>query len=400
MRICGTVGLMVVLMTAAVGRAEIATTAPAEVDDAYVKAAKQLERAMKQKDLAGLQTMIDMGGMEKLMMKGINAQKQMIHEHYTIWAGKAPVATHILSERKLGYSYDLINVKNKEGKVQALYRVVSPNGTFWYMACVLSKDENGQIRAVDYYTSSSGEFRSDSLRVYYTRMAADSDARSAAALMGDTDTKPDADTEEHRMVTAYDAGKIEETLSIYDALPPEIQKIKEVSTYRLYAATSLRENDPAGFQIALEDYQKLFANDPCLDTMCFDGWFFEKDYAACYAALDRLEKWTGGDPFLDAVRAKVTLAENGPDAAQAAEKLARAAVAGAPEVMMGHLMLLRSLVIERQFDKAVTSLEEIEKMQGRALPVERMQSMTEFAESDAYKQYREKQDGAATQAVP
>ncbi|HUO07219.1 MAG TPA: hypothetical protein VM008_02725 [Phycisphaerae bacterium] len=389
----------ILLLTSAVVRAESPATAPAQIDEAYTKAARNLERAARERDLDALKKIIDMHALEQLVMQGVTAQKQTIHDHYTEWANCAPLATRIVSERRNGYSYDLVNVTIQDGKTRALYRLVSSTGGFWYVAWVLAKDDNGVVKAVDSWPSNIGDYRSNTLRKFYTKQAADSDARDTAALMGDTDAESGTSQEGNRMIAAYDSRKMEEALSIYQSLPESVQHEKEYSIYRVYAASYLRNSDPDGYREAIDDYQRLFANDPSVDAICFDGWLFEKDYASCYAALDRMEKLTGGDPFLDAVRAKVTLLEAGADAPKNAERLARQAVAGVPRSVFAQLMLMRILVLQRRFDEAIDPLAAVEKIEGHPVPLERMPSMTEFVDSDSYQQYR-RQHVAVTQPAP
>jgi predicted Zn-dependent protease len=180
----------------------------------------------------------------------------------------------------------------------------------------------------------------------------------------------------------------EDALTIYAGLPAGVQREKTIFLIRISALGKLRKVRTEEYHQALAEYEKAFPGDPSKDLVCLDVWLSAKDFANCYNAIDRLEKWSGGDPLLDAIRGNVMLIEDKPGAAARVEKLARAAVESEPRLTLPHEVLVRALARQKRFDEAVAALRTIETRIQKRLKVEDLADLKEFVASEAYKRYR------------
>jgi hypothetical protein len=70
-------------------------------------------------------------------------------------------------------------------------------------------------------------------------------------------------------------GKPAEALAIYRSLRPETRKQKVVPLGRIAAAQAA--DDDREYAGALEEYRKLFPDDPSLDLLSVDAFFMRKD---------------------------------------------------------------------------------------------------------------------------
>src|SRR5262249_19541712 len=105
----------------------------------------------------------------------------------------------------------------------------------------------------------------------------------------------------------------------------------------------------------------------------------------CYAALDRLDAWTGGDAMLRIYRATATLNENKPGAGAKAQKFAEQAILMDGRLLAPRLVLVQSLGSQKRFDDGVQPLETYEAAAGRPLDLNEVPELKELAASDAYK---------------
>ena len=88
----------------------------------------------------------------------------------------------------------------------------------------------------------------------------------------------------------------------YKSLPAEIQTDKSVFLRYLWAAEAVGDTE---FLLALDGFRRQFPNDPALDFQNIDFYRLMRNFDEALRSIDKAEKSIGGDPYLNALRAKL-----------------------------------------------------------------------------------------------
>jgi hypothetical protein len=283
--------------------------------------------------------------------------------------------------------YRLLRVFNQDGKTHALCRLLHNNGGFTYHDWLLDRAPDGKIRAYQLYMANAGEYFSEMMN----RIVSLAGPPDASGLPDQNSDIIKHLVDMKSMSAALREGRDREVLIIYERLPKSLQKEKVFLLQRLQAATNLAHIAPVDFQTAYADFEKFYPDDPCLDLHSITGYFITKDYPAMYRAIDRLERWTGGDPWLENLRATALLLEAKPGAPAAAEKILRAVLAEEPKLVDPHRQLVYALARQENYTAAVDALREYERLSGRKLTDLSVAKAKSLTTSKPYLDYRASQ---------
>ena len=180
-------------------------------------------------------------------------------------------------------------------------------------------------------------------------------------------------------------GKPKEALAIYASLPPGAQKEKAFMLLRLQAAQAA--NDDTLYLAAMDDLAKTFPNDPCVDLITIDALVMRKEYGKTLAALQRLDKRVGGDPYLKVLQANI-LAEEGKE--DEAAKLVQAAIDAEPTLRGAHYTRLGIANAQQKFGEMVRFLGEYEAAFHEGIEgIETTPDYASFAASAEYKKHKD-----------
>ena len=100
---------------------------------------------------------------------------------------------------------------------------------------------------------------------------------------------------------------------------------------RLQAAQAT--NDDGLYLAAMTDLGKTFPNDPSVELTAIDAYILRKEHEKALAAIDRLDKRVGGDPYLKSIKAGV-LFDQGKH--EEAARFAQSAVDAEPTLRDAH----------------------------------------------------------------
>ena len=177
-------------------------------------------------------------------------------------------------------------------------------------------------------------------------------------------------------------GKSKEALDILKQLSPETQKQKLVLLTRLRAAQS---SDESEYAAVLEEFQKVFPNDPCLDLISIDSYVMKKDFAGAMKAIDRLDKSLGGDPYLNVMKANLCEAQ---DDLKGAKQYAQKAVDQEPTLLIGHQSLLGYAVALKDHPETLARLQEMDqKFRMTFNDLTKVPAYAEFVKSPQYQEW-------------
>jgi predicted Zn-dependent protease len=157
------------------------------------------------------------------------------------------------------------------------------------------------------------------------------------------------------MTAAMQNGSHADVLAIYRQLPEELQLDKSMLLIRYQAAVNLGEE---ALTATLSDFRTHHPHDVGVDFMLIDYYVLKQDYANALQSVDRLDGAVGGDPYLDTLRAELTLRQgNQAEALQLAER----AAAAAGDLPGPRFTLIAVLLAAKDYARTLAEMRELEQ---------------------------------------
>ena len=252
-----------------------------------------------------------------------------------------------------GGTISLLRLRGDERDRRALLRVLLPDGGVTYTELLLTRDQQGFVRAADIYAYATGELASEGVRrLYLTALAAE--PSMLERLAGKENTSLTSVKLYKEVSEKVLGGQHQEAVELIKKLPPELRREKNILVAWVSAAANL---EPVEYETALDALRRAFPDDAGIDLMLIDGYFLKKRYDEAFAAVDRLERSLGGDPYLDALRANM-LIEKGDLAA--AQNAALRAASREPSLVEAQWALVSVSLSRKDFDETSRLLTRIE----------------------------------------
>lgn len=291
----------------------------------------------------------------------------------------------IAKEIESAGSYELLRVRPVQGKQRALFRLISPNGVNYHdMELAPARDGKGQ-RVVDVFVFLSGEWLSETLRRGFLPVMAHERRGTPGSMTGAQSAYIESLPRITELSTAMRNGEHARVLTIYRALPPEVQKDRNVMMMYYQAASKAGD---AEYARALDAIKKAFPKDPALDLLLFDDYFLKKQYDGALAALERVRRALGGDAYLDFLEGNIFYAKG--DHAAAKVRLNRA-IATEPDLADPYWTLITISLEQRTYDETARLLERVEASARVELQdVGNVAEYAGFAKSKAYAQWKQR----------
>lgn len=261
----------------------------------------------------------------------------------------------------LGGTARLVSVHPAADTKHLIVRLIYPNGLCDYQLLTLGRNDAGELRVVDCTTAGSGDALKDLMETMLTRFArfegpdrmVFADAPNSEQLVQDK-----------RLLGAmFELAKKSDFLGVihdYNFLSPELQTDRFVLIFCLQASIQALPPDAAtyaGSEFAKsldrsvsafeKRYRENFPGDKSVDLILLDRHIRTGHYDDALASVDALDKWVGGDPYLDTIRADLHRAKGDlPAAREAAERSLR----HEPDIIYPYIALAR--IASEQGDEA------------------------------------------------
>lgn len=275
-------------------------------------------------------------------------------------------------------SYDLLRVRRVEGEPRALFRIVSDSG-FNYHELLLATTADGEVAITDLYVLSLGEWISQTARRGFLPFLAQREAGSLDRMDAGENLFVENLSAILSMQQRYRQGDFEGALEVFDSMPEELKKHRNILMTRYAIALQIGGE---AYDAAMLDLKNNFPGDPGLDLVLVDHYFKEGRFDRALEIIDRIDDWAGGDPYLDFMRANVLYADGKPAAARAA---AGRAIEREPGMEDPYWTLVSISLDEADFVETARLLGEIEGKLGVAIgDLSTIPEYARFVESEAY----------------
>jgi hypothetical protein len=286
--------ILLVAMSLAACKTEVAPPVVKPIDAAATAAfAEELKGALTPCDAGRVDALIDYDTMGRIAIAGLPQGQAVLRgfldKARSVGFGKGLCGT---DQRVVAHRY--LGLWSKGGESWPLFRVLV-EGNVNYQAYRPGRDKDGKVHIVDYYSFMTGELTSETMRGMFD------------AMSGKLKQAEDALPVTERLRTAMLKGDHAAARTAIEQLPPSLRQTKAIMIHDIMI--SQKESDSA-YQRAIESYAARFPGDPSLDLVSLDGLYLRKDYTGALAAVDKIDKAVGGDPYLDSLRASLH-AENG-----------------------------------------------------------------------------------------
>jgi hypothetical protein len=368
----------------------LATNVGATVSDAECQQfADNLQRAAKEGNADAIAAALDVDAIADTAFAGLEMSRKDRDDFAGGFRNSFTRPTglnrQIVDSVAKGASFKLLRIVTVDNQKRARFRSFSIDQGINYMDFLLSRRADGQVKVVDIYLFLSGEMVSASMRrVGVLSMVAQRNRGLLARLRGVENDYLKSLNIVQSMAQAVQQEKHSEALTLYRSLPESLQKEKMVLLMRMRAALPLSD---AEYTRALEDFRTHHATDPAADIVSIDYYYLRKQPDKALAALDRLDKAVGGDPFLNTLRAPILLEDNRlGEARQRMEETAKAL----PEETGALEMLVALYLGEERFEPIPALLEKIQTAGGSLTTLQGNPDYAAFVKSPAYKQWKNK----------
>ena len=363
--------------------------------------AQQLEAALARGEVDQVAATLDTRALLQRATRGLpdGPRKQQVIE------GVSTQLAQSFPEQMVGYatggnSYRLLRVRQTPDGPQPIFRYLHRDtGGYNYHVMHLATDRAGRdVRLVDMDIMATGELWSQTIRrmVLPALERVDKEGGDEGG-----DEGGEARLVEYarrtdilaRANAAGNAGRFQEALQLLDTLPASMRDDRTPLMLRVLWNGQLRLPDAQ--QAALKRYRELYPEASNINLMSIDAYRMSGDTQRALAAIDRLDRSVGGDPYLAALRATV-LVERGDEASLAR---ARAELHRAMDEASDLPELRRTAVVvamaQRDYAAVAEQLLDLERGGETIADLAATPGYEPFVESDAYADWQRRRPTSA-----
>jgi len=334
-------------------------TAVTEADNpAPLAFAKKLETTLRSGDPSFLEAHLDYSAMGQTAAKGLELSAGFLAGFVDGFSKSVAISSRIVDAMKNGGKFKLLRVRVVNGELRALYRLLQGHGVNYHEYYLRARGD-GDYAISDLYIYMIGEKVSATMRRALVPAAADQNRSLWDKLTGNESDYIKALGQIGEVQRLQKEEKYQEALNVYNSLPASVQHERSLMMIRLAIAKHVDKlnKDNSLYHATLDDFQKYFPNDPALDLLLLDAYYFDKDSSKLLSCLDRLEQSLGGDAYITYYRAMTYHSMKQDDKMV---EFAQQAIAADRELPSPYYLLLQKSLDEKNYADTVKWLNALE----------------------------------------
>lgn len=200
----------------------------------------------------------------------------------------------IKKELEKGSYYDFLRCYvDKNKKFHLIFRLYNENDGLNYHDYILN-EVKGNYKLIDVFAFGSGEYISDTFRTIYLQSF-----ESENSFFSRYDSSLSKLTKIRKLVQEE---KHQEAYDLYSTIPLKYANTKPFMLVYISITSGL---DDEFYIKAIEEYERLYPNDPTLSLFLIDKNFIKEEYKKALKNIDDLDKLLVGDSFLDLYRGNI-----------------------------------------------------------------------------------------------
>lgn len=259
--------------------------------------------------------------------------------------GVSELSQQLGSSKDNGGSYKLLRVYNKDNIYHALFRMNSFDGLNYHDLTL--GEVNGKVMINDMYIYLTGENISTTLGKLLGKAADGKSGQLNSSYISEMRQVQEART-------LINEGMYEEAYQMINSLE-HIGNEKACQVLKLTTAIQLSDET---YLRALEEYERLYPNDPSLSLVLIDGFLMKEEYNQALSSINKLDSIVN-DPYLDVYRANIYFMMQ--DIARS-ESLMLKAISKVKEIDLTAYITLAAIYLEQnKYSETVEVLKKIQK---------------------------------------
>ncbi len=289
-----------------------------------------------------------------------------------------------------GGTVTFLRFRRREGALVALFRAVPKQGGVLYFECKLSeKSQDGTVRAVDIYQFADSEWLSDSdVAAHIKAKAARNPLELQALFPGVKLTESDA-LECYQLMKCDLIEDWKGVLSKFATLSSPLQRNREILLMRFKASARLKRQ--AEMDWTLDRLIEFHGDTPIVASMSIDLHAKRGELAKALAAINKVERVMEGDPYLDFVRATLSLTAGKPESAMT---YATSAIEREPSLTQVHWIIARAGAKLHESSKVEAALRQLVEAKLTTLTeIENHSDFATFVASPEFKAWKAESEG-------
>jgi len=340
-----------ILLTASLLCLRAAVAEPAKE---HAEFCAKIETTLREGDPTFLTKSLDMDGILARVMRGFAGPEELREAFGAALRKSFQFGAKIRDSTGQTGSYRLLRIREFQGRPAALFRLVNEESGVVYHELALAADPSGAVRIADVYVHNSGEWIGETFRRGFLPMADSAQKDFLETLEGEEKLFLQNISEVQGILLLIKAARAADALKMWTALPEPLRKNKNLLLMRLSLAAEVGARE---LDAAIEDFGKVFPDEPALDLALMDILTEQKKFEEAFAAIARIEKSLGGDPYLHVLRAGVLLKQ---DKFAEAKAWAQKTVEAEPTLVDGPIALLTISLLEKNHAETARLLAALE----------------------------------------
>ena len=199
-----------------------------------------------------------------------------------------------------------LRARTVDGVTRVLLRLDLGDRGLNYLDFFVHQRSDGSWAVFDWIDFVQGQTFSESPKMVIAMMVRE-DPGMLGRLLGLTEIDTELADQIAELGTLGQKGDWTGWLRVYHTLPEQVRASRVLLTTRVAAASTI--GNSVDYMDAMADLHKHHGDDPTLNLALLDYYLLTAEYARAYAAVDRLDEYTGGDAALTSLRAGIALIE-------------------------------------------------------------------------------------------
>jgi hypothetical protein len=268
---------------------------------------ESVARALQEGDGAGFTVLMDKHSVLDRTLEGMEGSEEfVVGLRMGLERGLSQVGTVMVKNLGPAVKVSYLRTRTVQGASRVLVRIDLGDRGINYIDFFVHERPDGSWGIFDWLDYVQGQTYTESLRMAMALVVKEKPSL-VSRLLGLSNVDERSAKQIAEMGKLGQQGDWAGWLEVYRTLPANLRNSRVLLTIRIAAASGLGNQDE--YLSAMSDLHANQGDDPTLSLALVDYYLLTGDFAKAYQAVDRLDKYTGGDAALTNLRSGIALHE-------------------------------------------------------------------------------------------